>query len=195
MTGYGRRAVVGMGVLAGAALALGDCASFPEIGHQKPTPAQTQDGRFAEFTEYVPETLEIRTDLEPLERRMPGIRLSSAHWVTQYQQQEREILPPQDRPIWTHVVATLEPDGARALAEASTGAADPLPGIHPDLRQYVPEADAFTAVPTEKADEILDVEHMIQDDPNAQRHYFKTREAVICADSGLMILIALEYHT
>lgn len=36
---------------------------------------------------------------------------------------------------------------------------------------------------------------MIQDDPNAQRHYFKTREAVICADSGLMILIALEYHT
>ena len=83
MTGYGRRAVVGMGVLAGAALALGDCASFPEIGHQKPTPAQTQDSRFAEFTEYVPETLEIRTDLEPLERRMPGIRLSSAHWVTQ----------------------------------------------------------------------------------------------------------------
>ena len=93
------------------------------------------------------------------------------------------------------MVATLEPDGARALAEASTGAADPLPGIHPDLRQYVPEADAFTAVPPKKADEILDVEHMIQDNPNAQRHYFDTKEAVICADSGLMILIALEYPT
>ena len=36
---------------------------------------------------------------------------------------------------------------------------------------------------------------MIQDNPNAQRHYFDTKEAVICADSGLMILIALEYHT
>lgn len=195
MTGYGRRAVVGLGVLAGAALALGGCASLPGSGRREPTRTRAQDGRFAEFTEYVPEKLEIRTDLEPLERRMPGIRLSSAHWVAQYQQQEREILPPQDRPIWTHVVAALEPDGARALAEASTGAADPLPGIHPDLRRHVPEADVFTAVPAEKADEILDVEHMIQDDPNAQRHYFETREAVICAGSSLMILIALEYHT
>ena len=195
MTGYGRRAVVGLGVLAGAALALGDCASFPEIGHQKPTPAQTQDSRFAEFTEYVPEKLEIRTDLEPLQRRMPGIHLSSAHWVAQYQQREREMLPWPDRPIWTHVVATLEPDSTRALAEASTGAADPLPGIHPDLRQYVAEADVFTAVPAERAKEILDVEHMIQDDPNAQRHYFDIKKAVICADSNTMILIALEYPT
>ena len=96
---------------------------------------------------------------------MPGIRFSSAHWVAQYQQRERELLPAPDRPIWTHVVATLEPDSTHALAEASTGAADPLPGIHPDLRQYVAEADAFTAVPPKKADEILDVEHMIQDDP------------------------------
>ena len=46
-----------------------------------------------------------------------------------------------------------------------------------------------------KADEILDVEHMIHDDPNAQLHCFETREAAICADSGLMILIALEYPT
>lgn len=193
--GCGRRAVVGLGVLAGAALALGGCAPLPGPGRRESTRTREQDGRFAEFTEYVPEELEIRTDLEPLEKRMPGIRFSSAHWVAQYQQQERELLPAPDRPIWIHVVATLEPDGARALAEASTGAADPLPGIHPDLRQYVAEADAFTAVPAERADGILDVEHMIQDDPNAHRHYLKTREAVICADSSTMILIALEYPT
>ena len=195
MTGYGRRAAVGMGVLAGAALALGGCALLPGFGRQGSTRTRAQDRRFAEFTEYVPEKLEIRTDLEPLQRRMPGIHLSSAHWVAQYQQQEREMLPWPDRPIWTHVVATLEPDGARALAEASTGAADPLPGIHPDLRQYVPQADVFTAVPKERAKEILDVEHMIQDDPNAQRHYFEVKEVVVCADSSLMILIALEYPT
>ena len=193
MTGYGRRAVVGLSVLAGAALALGGCALLPGSRRRESTRTREQDRRFAEFTEYVPEELEIRTDLEPLERRMPGIRFSSAHWVAQYQQQEREILPAQDRPIWIHVVATLEPDGTRALDEASTGAADPLPGIHPDLRQYVAEADAFTAVPAERADEILDVEHMIQDNPNAHRHHFKTREAVICADSNTMILIAMEY--
>ena len=183
MTGCGRRAVV----------SLGGCALLPGSRRRESTRTREQDRRFAEFTEYVPEELEIRTDLEPLERRMPGIRFSSAHWVAQYQQRERELLPAPDRPIWIHVVATLEPDGARALAEASTGAADPLPGIHPDLRQYVAEADAFTAVPAERADEILDVEHMIQDDPNAHRHYLKTREAVICADSNTMILIAMEY--
>ena len=197
MTGCGRRAVVGLGVLAGAALALGGCALLPALlpgsRRRESTRTREQDRRFAEFTEYVPEKLEIRTDLEPLQRRMPGIRLSSAHWVAQYQQQERELLPAPDRPIWIHVVATLEPDGARALAEASTGAADPLPGIHPDLRQYVPQADVFTAVPKERAKEILDVEHMIQDNPNAHRHYFDTKEAVICADSNTMILIAMEY--
>ena len=36
---------------------------------------------------------------------------------------------------------------------------------------------------------------MIQDDPNAHRHYFEVKEAVICADSNTMILIALEYPT
>lgn len=138
MTGYGRRAVVGLGVLAGAALALGGCALLPGFGRQGSTRTRAQDRRFAEFTEYVPEKLEIRTDLEPLQRRMPGIHLSSAHWVAQYQQRERELLPAPDRPIWTHVVATLEPDGARALAEASTGAADPLPGIHPTCASTSP---------------------------------------------------------
>ena len=194
MAEYGRRGVVGMGLAGGTALALGGCAPAQD-GRSRSSATPTSDGRFASFAEYVPVKLEIRTDLGRLDRRMPGVTISSAHWVMQYWQEKREILPPQDRPIWTHAVVALEPDSARALAEASTGAADPLPGIHPDLRQYVPEADAFTAVPTEKADEILDVEHMIQDDPNAHRHYFDTKEAVICADSNTMILIALEYPT
>ena len=194
MVEYGRRGVVGMGLAGGAALALGGCAPA-QAGRSRSSATPTSDGRFASFAEYVPVTLEIRTDLGRLDRRMPGVTISSAHWVMQYWQEKREVLPAPDRPIWTHVVATLEPDGARALAEASTGAADPLPGIHPDLRQYVPQADVFTAVPKERAKEILDVEHMIQDDPNAQRHYFDTKEAVICADSNTMILIALEYPT
>ncbi|VEI18340.1 hypothetical protein [Actinomyces viscosus] len=126
---------------------------------------------------------------------MPGIGISSAHWVSQYWQEEREFLPPQDRPIWTHVVMTVEPGSAQALAEASSGPAEPLPGIYPDLRQYVPKDDAFTTVPKTKAEEILDVEHMIQDDPNtAEPHHFQTDQAVICADSNLLILIAKEWH-
>ena len=86
--------------------------------------------------------------------------------LRQYWQEERELLPPQDRPIWIHGVMTVDPADTRALAEASSGKADPLPGIYPDLRQYVPEDKVFTTVPKEDADEILDIEHMMQDDPS-----------------------------
>ena len=195
MAEYGRRRVVGMGLVGAAALALGGCASAKEgRSRSGSTPTPTSDGRFASFTEYVPVKLEIRTDLGRLDRRMPGITISSAHWVMQYWQEERELLPPQDRPIWIHGVMTLDPAGTRALAEASSGKADPLPGIYPDLRQYVPEGKVFTTVPKEKADEILDVKHMMRDDPNAHgSDGVGVDRAAVCADANLLILMANEH--
>ena len=197
MAEHGRRSAVGMGLVGAAALALGGCASAKEDRSRSgATPTPTSDGRFASFTEYVPVKLEIRTDLGRLDRRMPGITISSAHWVMQYWQEERELLPPQDRPIWIHGVMTLDPAGTRALAEASSGKADPLPGIYPDLRQYVPESKVFTTVPKEKADEILDIEHMMQDDPSRfESSNFETEQVAICADANLLIFIAREWHT
>ena len=197
MAEHGRRRVVGMGLAGAVALSLGGCASAKEDRSRSgATPTPTSDGRFASFTEYVPVKLEIRTDLGRLDRRMPGITISSAHWVMQYWQEERELLPPQDRPIWIHGVMTLDPAGTRALAEASSGKADPLPGIYPDLRQYVPESKVFTTVPKEKADEILDIEHMMQDDPSRfESSSFDTEQVAVCADANLLILTATEWHT
>ena len=193
MSEYGRRGVVGMGFAGGAALALGGCAPA-QAGRSRPSATPTSDGRFAGFTEYVPVTLEIRTDLGRLDRRMPGVTISSAHWVMQYWQEKREVLPPQDRPIWIHGVMTLDPASTRALAEASTGKADPLPGIYPDLRQYVPVGKVFTTVPKEKADEILDVKHMMRDDPNAHgSDGVGVDQAAVCADANLLILMANEH--
>ena len=195
MAEYGRRGVVGMGLAGGTALALGGCAPA-QAGRSRSSATPTSDGRFASFTEYVPVTLEIRTDLGRLERRMPGVTISSAHWVMQYQQEQREVLPPQDRPIWIHGVMTLDPAGSQALAEASTGKADPLPGIYPDLRQYVPEGKVFTTVPKEKADAILDIEHMMEDDPSRfNSPHFETEQVAICADANLLIFTATEWHT
>ncbi|OBY94316.1 hypothetical protein ACSAM2_04185 [Actinomyces oris] len=195
MSEYGRRDVVGMGLAGGTALALGACAPA-QAGRSRSSATPTSDGRFASFTEYVPVTLEIRTDLGRLERRMPGVTISSAHWVMQYQQEQREVLPPQDRPIWIHGVMTLDPAGSQALAEASTGKADPLPGIYPDLRQYVPEGKVFTTVPKEKADAILDIEHMMEDDPSRfNSPHFETEQVAICADANLLIFTATEWHT
>jgi len=186
-----------MGLVGAAALALGGCASAKEDRSRSgATPTPTSDGRFASFTEYVPVKLEIRTDLGRLDRRMPGITISSAHWVMQYWQEERELLPAPDRPIWIHGVMTLDPAGTRALAEASSGKAHPLPGIYPDLRQYVPESKVFTTVPKEKADEILDIEHMMQDDPSRfESSIFETDQVAICTDANLLIFIAREWHT
>ena len=195
MAEHGRRGVVGMGLAGGAALALGGCAPA-QAGRSRPSATPTSDGRFAGFTEYVPVTLEIRTDLGRLDRRMPGVTISSAHWVLQYWQEKREVLPTQDRPIWIHGVMTLDPASTRALAEASSGKADPLPGIYPGLRQYVPEGKVFTTVPKEKADAILDIEHMMQDDPSRfESPSFDTEQVAICADANLLILIARERHT
>ena len=194
MAEYGRRDVVGMGLAGGAALALGGCAPAQQ-DQSRPGATPTSDGRFESFTEYVPVTLEIRTDLGRLDRRMPGVTISSAHWVLQYWQEKREVLPPQDRPIWIHGVMTLDPASTRALAEASSGKADPLPGIYPGLRQYVPEGKVFTTVPKEKADEILDVKHMMRDDPNAHgSDGVGVDRAAVCADANLLILIATERH-
>ena len=195
MSEYGRRGVVGMGLAGGAALALGGCAPA-QAGRSRSSATPTSDGRFASFAEYVPVTLEIRTDLGRLDRRMPGVTISSAHWVLQYWQEKREVLPPQDRPLWVHGVMTLDPASSRALAEASSGKADPLPGIYPDLRQYVPEGQVFTMVPKEKADAILDIEHMMQDDPREMgTDSIGVEQVAVCADANLLILIAREWHT
>ena len=194
MSEYGRRDVVGMGLAGGTALALGGCAPA-QAGRSRSSATPTSDGRFASFAEYVPVTLEIRTDLGRLDRRMPGVTISSAHWVMQYQQEQREVLPAPDRPIWVHGVMTLDPASSRALAEASTGKADPLPGIYPDLRQYVPEGKVFTTVPKEKADEILDVEHMMQDDPREMgTDSIGVEQVAVCADANLLIFVAMERH-
>ena len=196
MAEHGRRSAVGMGLVGAAALALGGCASAKEDRSRSgATPTPTSDGRFASFTEYVPVKLEIRTDLGRLDRRMPGITISSAHWVMQYWQEKREVLPAPDRPIWIHGVMTLDPAGTRALVEASSGTADPLPGIYPDLCQYVPEGKVFTTVPKEKADEILDVEHMMQDDPREMgTDSIGVEQVAVCADANLLIFVATERH-
>ncbi|TFH50872.1 hypothetical protein E4J66_13825 [Actinomyces viscosus] len=105
------------------------------------------------------------------------------------------MLPYPDRPLWVNAVVSLDPEATRAFTEASTGEVERLPGIYPDLRQYVPKDDVFATVAKEKANEILDVEHMVQDDPSTtDTDRFRTDQVAVCADSNLLILIATEHH-
>ena len=114
------------------------------------------DARFAEFTEYVPEPLEIQTDVNQVNMWMPGLGVSSAYWVAQYEVEEREVMPYPDRPVWWNGVLRLELDSSRALDEVSVGGADLLPAIYTDLHGRVPVGCSFTSVPTEKAEEIAE---------------------------------------
>lgn len=121
---------------------------------------------------------------------MPGVRVSAAHWVTQRKSEGRVDLPAREDRYWFHAVVELEPDSTRLLIEVSSGRADPLPGIYPALRQYVPKGDVFVSVPKEKADEVLDVENLVQDEEEGiGSEKFGVDELAVCSSSNLMILI------
>jgi len=185
---FGRRGLIA-GIASGVVFAVGGCASM--LGRQR----RAQNDRFEEFSEYVPEKLDVRTDLEQLEKWMPGAHLSEAHWVMQYRQKKREMLPSPDRPLWVNAVLVLDSETTKALAAVSTGKVDRLPGIYPDLRQYVPTGDVFSSVPKEKVDDIFDVDNMVQDDPNTTDvDRFGTDKVVVCAESNRLVLVATEYH-
>jgi len=185
---FGRRGLIA-GIASGVVFAVGGCASM--LGRQR----RAQNDRFEEFSEYVPEKLDVRTDLEQLEKWMPGAHLSEAHWVMQYRQKKREMLPSPDRPLWVNAVLVLDSETTKALAAVSTGKVDRLPGIYPDLRQYVPTGDVFSSVPKEKVDDIFDVDNMVQDDPNTtDADQFGTDKVVVCAESNRLVLVATEYH-
>lgn len=168
--------------MAGIGGLLGGCSSVFE-GLRASGP------HFAKFTE-PSKKLTVKTDLKNIDRRMPGVQVSAAHWVVQRKGSGRLDLPaPEDR-YWLHAVIELKSDSTQRLVGASNGTADPLPGIYPDLRQYVPKKDVFTTVPKAKADEILDVEHLVQDsDEGSGSETFGVDELAVCSSSNLMILI------
>ncbi len=176
MGNRGRRALIGTMM----------CAVLAVTGCSLPWGGKPKDKRFAEFSEYVPEKLEVKTDLEAVTtRRMPGLHASAAHWVGQREEKPREVLPDQDPRYWFHAVVSVEPDSAGALQEASSGLAGLLPAIYSDLQQYVPEDCAFNAVPEDEADSILDVEHA---QTESEGGWFLVTELVVSSDCGLVIV-------
>ena len=163
---------------------LGGCLSWFDKGRG--------DGgdRFAKFTEYTTTEAVVKTDLAAVEKRMPGIKVTEAHWVGEQKETGRYDLPAPEPRYWFHLVATLRSDSVDALVKASTGTVDVLPGIQPDLRKYVPTQDAFVSVPQGKADEILDVKHVAQgDEKDWEGDVFNVEQLVVTSSSNVMILI------
>lgn len=177
--------------LSGAALCLGvataGCSSFG-----RGEPQQEHDERFAEFTEYVPEPLSVRTDTDFVSVFMPGLHLVSGHFVCQYWQAPREVIPPQDRPLWVHMVAEVAAEDAQALSAAAAGQAGLLPPVYPDLHQYVPQGTRFMSVGTPEADDLLRVEDAKS---QSQTNWWITDELVVCGQQSLVVITGMIVHT
>ncbi len=147
-----------------------------------------KDGRFAEPTEYVPEPLAVRDEVDKLARYVPDLHLVSGHYVGQTQQEAREVVPYPDRPTWVHLVAEVSAQDARELSAAATAEAGLLPPLYPALREYVPQGASFRRVGPQRADELLGVEKaQLEQSVTGLR----TDELVVCQEHRLVILTGL----
>lgn len=181
---YRRRDIFFVSSTVGVTMFLGGCLSWLDRSRGD------RDNRFAEFTEYTTTEAVVKTDLAAVEKRMPGIKVTEAHWVGEQKETGRYDLPAPEPRYWLHLVATLSSDSVDALVKASMGAVDVLPGIQPDLRKYVPTQGAFVSVPQGKADEILDVKHVAQgDEKEWEGDVFNVEQLVVGSASNVMILI------
>lgn len=183
LSSFRRRDALFLGSISGVTMFLGGCVSW--LGGK-------QGGkkiRSAKFTEYTSTEVVVKTDLPPVEKRMPGIGVVEAHWVSRQKESGRFDLPAPEPRYWFHLVAKLNSDSVEALVKASTGAVDVLPGIQPDLRQYVPADDVYVSVPKEKADEIFDVEHVQDGGKEVGSDSFYVDQLVVSSNSNLIVVI------
>ncbi len=163
------------------AVLLTGCSVLPLPGQEEP-----QDDRFADFTQYVPEPLKAQTSLSSVTQRMPGITATEAHFVAQYRVSKSESrLPEPDRPYWFHAVVSVRPATTQALDDASTGTAALLPPVHPDLHHHVPHHCAFTTVPAQDANQILDTTNATLEGDSEQ---FTLDELAVSTSCNLIIL-------
>ena len=121
-----------------------------------PTAAPTQypqDPRFHEFVYKSDETPTVKDRTDSINVRWPNTNASEAHIVLEYSP-ALTFLPAQDPEFWLTAVATVPDETIQLLAEGA--ATDTLlPGIYPDLYEYVPQECRFTTIDPEFADKTL----------------------------------------
>lgn len=115
--------------------------------------ASAQDPRFYEFIFESDEEPAVKTRTDSVNVRWPNTHASEAHIVLEYSP-ALAFLPAQDPEFWLTAVATVPDETIQLLAEGA--ATDTLlPGIYPDLYEYVPQECRFTTIDPEFADKTL----------------------------------------
>jgi len=117
--------------------------------------ASAQDPRFYEFTVSSENKPVFGEDTDYLDHRMPNLRASEGHYA-QILIADSGWIPAPETNFWFSGVAVVSEETITQLQEQIEGSARLLPGIHPDLHQYVPQGCEFETVPADRANTILD---------------------------------------
>lgn len=121
--------------------------------HKTSAPQYPKDSRFSEFVFKSDETPTVKDRTDSVNVRWPNTNASEAHIVTEYSSQTG-FLPDQDPEFWLTTVATVPDETIQLLAEGAT-TDTLLPGIYPDLYEYVPQGCHFTTIDPSVADKAL----------------------------------------
>lgn len=121
--------------------------------HNSSTPQYPKDPRFSEFVFQSDKEPTIKDQTDSVNLRWPNMEASEVHLTIAYSSQTG-FLPDQDPEFWLTAVAAVPDETIQLLAEGAT-TDTLLPGIYPDLYEYVPQGCQFTTIDPELADKAL----------------------------------------
>lgn len=130
-------------------------ASCNPFAHDSSRSAGAQDPRFAPFAVSSENTPVYGNDTDHLNHRMPNLGASEGHYA-QILVADSTWMPIPETKFWFSGVAVASEETIAQLQQEIEDSAQLLPGIHPDLYQYVPQECEFNSVPADRANTILD---------------------------------------
>lgn len=148
-------------------------------------PQYPQDPRFATFTYETDDELKVQERIDSFNERMPELGATEGHVVSAHFRDGADWLPTPDRQYWVTGVATVPDTTIAMLTDDNIGESALLPGIHPDLYQYVPEECSFTSIDPGVANKVLGTD---RNDIYSDWGSFEIREFAISADCNLIVV-------
>ena len=159
-------------------------ACYPFVP-RKPKVHLPHDPRFAEFTYETDDELKVQERIDSFNERMPELGATEGHIVVAHFRDGASWQPTPDRQFWLTGVATVPDTTSAMLVDDNIGESSLLPGIHPDLYQYVPEECSFTTVDPDVANKVLDT---ARNEFYSEWGSFEIREFAFSAECHLIIV-------
>lgn len=176
-----RAALIVVGVL--VAVSLVGCAV--KSGGASRGGMSADEGLFEEFTESVSTEPEVQTSVESLLTRMPSLGATTVHYAGAYESRQG-LVPDQDPRYWLDAVVEVDESAAQTLDRMAGTPSSLLPGIHPDLRQYVPRTCSWNEIPAADANGAFVTEGAVDQ--------FIITRAAFSSDCATLIVRGNGYH-